>query len=265
MADIRSPEFWTLEKQILWDELHNLIMDTMLQGMSSAVPLLPAAIRPLIDFELANQFAIDFLQDYRINIVDGITDTTRNQTIRAFNTWITSGEHIDRLAERLAPTFGSARARRIAVTEVTRVYAAGNMAMWQSTGVVGGKKWQTVRDERVCPICGPLHQTTVAIDSPFTLSPQQVADSPQMRALLGDNYNPMNALVNAGRALRTFGGAQPHPPAHVSCRCWILPFVGLPLLEEAIGRELALDFFKKVKTDQYLRLIVDVGDMSWQK
>jgi len=46
--------------------------------------------------------------------------------------------------------FGRQRARRVAVTEVTRVYAAGNEEAWRATGYVTGKRWMTARDERVC-------------------------------------------------------------------------------------------------------------------
>lgn len=248
MATPIQAEFWALESQYFWEEMHNLIFDTMLQSMNNALPLMPAAIRPFVDWELANQAALDFIRDYRL-ILNGVTETTARQTIETINRWIRNGDPLKILVNELEPLYGRTRAQLIASTEVTRVYAAGNMAMWQSTGLVGGKKWQTARDERVCPICGPLHNQIVSIDEDFSLSPEQVATSPQMRAILGERYNEGLALQRAAKALAPFvNGNQQHPPAHPRCRCWLLPFVSLPMLEDRIGGILAGQFFADVKT-----------------
>jgi len=49
------------------------------------------------------------------------------------------------------------------------------------------KQWWTNNDDRVCPICGPLHEEVVDIDENFVS--------------LGVEYQ--------------------QPPAHVFCRCWM--------------------------------------------
>ena len=84
--------------------------------------------------------------------------------------------------------FSRTRAGMIAVTEVTRAYAAGNVAAWQASRVVQGKEWMTATDEVVCPICGPLRGQIARLNEPF-------------------------------------GGRIMNPPAHVNCRCWVVPVV----------------------------------------
>lgn len=59
------------------------------------------------------------------------------------------------------------------------------------------KVWLTADDERVCPICGPLHEQTTDILGPF-------------EALI-----PIQGGFSGARIL-------PHPPAHPQCRCVII-------------------------------------------
>jgi hypothetical protein len=70
--------------------------------------------------------------------------------------WIDNGETLPQLIERLVPLFGEKRAELIAVTEVTRAFAEGNMVAWRESGVIQKRRWNTANDELVCPICGPL-------------------------------------------------------------------------------------------------------------
>lgn len=78
--------------------------------------------------------------------------------------------------------FDDRRIDRVAITEVTGAISAGEQAL--AVRVAGGLTtiWQTERDDRVCPICGPLHGTD-------------------------ESY---------------FGPRVAAPPAHVNCRCWLI-------------------------------------------
>ena len=81
-----------------------------------------------------------------------------------------------------------ARAHRIAVTEITRVFSqadqlAGEAVAEEYPDVKVVKTWWTNNDALVCPICGPLHGVSVLVRDYFP----------------GD-----------------FEG----PPAHPNCRCW---------------------------------------------
>lgn len=99
------------------------------------------------------------------------------------------------LTRALERWFNAGRARRIAVTEATRIYSFGNREAWknsyrdrhfsQPTGIEA-MRWQTARDDLVCPICKPLNGKQVLLDHGFPVD----------------------------------GGI---PPAHPNCRCWLTP------------------------------------------
>jgi uncharacterized protein with gpF-like domain len=218
--DIRSSEFWRAEGLLLWEELRDLVMRGLLIGANGGRAALPASVQPLVNWDFYNRAAIRYLREYRFDQITGITETTRKQVIEAMEDWLRSGEHLDGLRDRLAPVFGKTRADMIAQTEVTRVVARGNIMLWESTGFVSGKRWMTARDERVCPICRPLHMQLVEIDKGWTFSAQDVADNEELRKALGG--------VTAITYL--------HPPAHVNCRCWMQPFVSEELVDEQVER-----------------------------
>jgi SPP1 gp7 family putative phage head morphogenesis protein len=69
------------------------------------------------------------------------------------------------LISRVERVWGGPRADVAAITEVTRLYAEGNRAAWAASGVVKALQWKTSQDERVCPVCGPLADTELAMDA----------------------------------------------------------------------------------------------------
>jgi len=99
------------------------------------------------------------------------------------------------LTRALERWFSPERARRIGVTEATRVYALGNREAWrnsfrdpefqQATGI-RAMGWQTARNGLVCATCRPLNGKQVLLDRGFPVD----------------------------------GGM---PPAHPFCRCWLTP------------------------------------------
>ena len=223
MPDPRTPEFWAKEGDELWSLIVQLAMQAMTGGAAGAVALLPEGPKQLFSWDIFNQDAIDFLRSYRLDVVDDISVTTQNQAVAAIEEWIKQGEHLDALEARLIPIFGPERAHRIAVTEVTRLYAAGNQVAWMGTGVVHGKVWQTSQDERVCLICKPLHNQVVELEASFSIPLDQMTPELARRALqLGDEFH------------------YAHPPAHVNCRCYLKPFVDEVQLQEDRQRRLGL-------------------------
>lgn len=86
------------------------------------------------------------------------------------------------------------RAERVAITEVTRAYAAANKESGKELqkefpGVRVIKQWFTNNDDLVCEICAPLDGMIVDIDDGFTTEDDKSEG-------LDD------------------------PPAHINCRCW---------------------------------------------
>lgn len=141
------------------------------------------------DWELANAEAAEWALRYGYELVRAIVKTTRKRLQREISNFITSGETLLQLRRRLEPVFGPVRAEAIAVTEVTRAYAEGNVASWRESGVIQKQEWRTANDELVCPICGAKAGQVYALDD------------------------------RAGT-----------PPAHVRCRCWVVPYVEVPKL-----------------------------------
>lgn len=245
-------DFWRNEQAELWQSMEGLTMAALLKGMDTAVTQLPLPLQGLVDWDFTNRAAIRFLEQYRLSTVAGISETTRLQTIEAIRQWMQSGDPLPSLVNRLTPIYGAKRAEAIAVTEVTRVFAEGNMILWEGTRVVSGKRWMTARDERVCPYCQPLDGQVVELRSDFKLSPQTMAMGDAMRGLMGDRWNPEAALMRANKMLGSVGTTAQSPPFHVRCRCWLQPFVSEELLRGQIGDMLANQFFAEVRQGKYM-------------
>lgn len=141
-------------------------------------------------WELANNAAADWALSYGYELVRGLLATTRDRLQREIAEYIRNSETIGQLMRRIAAggVFGEDRAMMIAVTEVTRAFAEGNLAAWRASGVIERRRWNSNNDELVCPVCGPLNGQVVGLDEPF-------------------------------------GDGVAAPPAHPRCRCWTTPVV----------------------------------------
>ena len=213
-----DPGFWNEEERRLWAELVPLITRVMLAGAESGISELPIEVSLLMNWEVFNQAAIEFLNEYRLTWVHGISETTRTQSMASIAAWIESGEPLPALTERLAMILGEGRASAVAVTEVTRVFAAGNQQAWESTGLVAGKQWRTARDGLVTPICRALEGQVANLDGLFVVPPEAMA------------------RADVRKMVAQFGSTFTHPPAHPNCRSWVVPVVSEELLIEQIDR-----------------------------
>lgn len=156
-------------------------------GMIGGVNLLQQMINVGVDYTLTNDRAYQAAADYAYDLVRNINDTSRDAITRAITSFVdTPGMTIGDIMDRLP--FGSVRAEKIAVTEVTRAYATGERIAGEDLqkefpNMKIGKTWYTNNDDRVCEVCGPLDGKTVGINEEFDSG---ISD----------------------------------PPAHVNCRCW---------------------------------------------
>lgn len=141
-------------------------------------------------WELANNaaaaWAITFGQTLAGMMLMTTTERIQNEIANYILNSETMGQLIQRI--RLGNVYSEERARQLAVTEVTRAFAEGNMAAWRAAGVIEKRRWNTNNDELVCPVCGPLAGQVRGLDDEF-------------------------------------GDGIPLPPAHPRCRCWITPVV----------------------------------------
>jgi SPP1 gp7 family putative phage head morphogenesis protein len=111
-----------------------------------------------------NRAAQLWARDYSFGVVRGINETTRRAISGVVQQYAsTPGMTIDDVARLLEPTFGKRRAQAIATTEITRAYSqAAQIAQQQmaAQGLQTTLQWVTWRDEKVCPVCSPLHGRT---------------------------------------------------------------------------------------------------------
>lgn len=215
-----STQFWQGENALLTEEMVEIAMLVLLAGAEGGIDSLPVHLRVLTNWNQLNEAVMWYLNhQYLIQDIPVITEATRRQVAPIIDRWIRSGEHLDTLKTQLEPLFGPVRASRIATTEVTRLYADGNLLAWQASGLVGAKMWMTAQDERVCPICGPLAGTIVEIDGDWSFSPSTLANNPQL-----------------AKALQSLGTPTLNrPPAHVNCRCYLQPVVLDALSDEELA------------------------------
>jgi SPP1 gp7 family putative phage head morphogenesis protein len=140
------------------------------------------------DYTLAHTQAARWASQYSYSLVRGINSTTTQRLQVAVEDWFRERTTLPDLVRELAPTFGRQRAKLIAQTETTRAAAEGSIAGYEESRVVQEWEWMTVRDERVCPTCGPLHGTRAPLRGTF----------------------PGGATI----------------PAHPGCRCFGRPVIG---------------------------------------
>lgn len=114
----------------------------------------------------------------------GVSATTKKALLDALKVARRDGLGAEYVASRIRPFFSAERARRIAVTEVSRYFAAGAMETYRRLGIEHWV-WQTVEDAGVCDQCEAL--AAQSQDDPFVV------------------------------------GADSEPPAHVLCRCFPRP------------------------------------------
>lgn len=258
MPNPLSDPFWAAENVALRAAIAEIAADVMLAAAGNAIAMLPAGAQILVDWTLINQDVMAYLNGrYLTDVIPVINGTTRRVLRPIIQDWINSGEPLAALEKRLVPLFGSVRAAALSVTEVTRLYSAGNMLAWGSTGMVAGKRWYTVRDSLVCPLCGPLHGQIVELSAEYVQTAEQIANSSQLQRIVGND--PTRLLARANTLLRGAGAGVIGPPRHTRCRCYLLPVLSEELIREQIAGALASGFFAKVGRPELLNALIREG------
>ncbi len=171
------------------DEFEAAILRLILYGMNQGIDMFGQSVNIGLDYTLVNKRVLEKAKKYAYDLIRGIDETSLSVVRSAVEQFISvPGFTMGDLANLLEPSFGEVRARKIAVTEVTRAYAqgqkeAGGELKKQFPGVKVTKEWFTNEDDRVCEMCGPLNGMEVELDA-------------------------------------LFAGEISDPPAHITCRCW---------------------------------------------
>ena len=193
-------EFWELEREILYLLLSELLIDVAFLGVADGAAYLAAGS---VDISVVNSTVAAWAKIHAGELVRGIVDNTRRDLADGIARWIDTNGSLPELIEWVQTSFdfGEGRGRMIAVTEVTRAYAHGNIEAWKNSGAVKGKRWLTANDDLVCEFCGPLNGMKVGLHDAF------------VNEETGTQYNS--------------------PPAHPNCRCAVYPVVIMPESDES--------------------------------
>ena len=152
--------FWDDEFIELWNVFGEYFTAIIMHAVDGGLSLLVGTgLSQTINRDVINTRIIDILRRYRDNWLYLIEDTSRKFIQAKVSEWLQSGRPlqslINSLLEDTSSMFNEVRARRIAVTEVTRLYAMGNQIAWEQAGYIDKYRWNTANDELVCEICGP--------------------------------------------------------------------------------------------------------------
>lgn len=149
----RPPElmyFEELRPEPVVATLTAIAMDAVWKSWTAATPLPPP---PSLWTRVA-----DWARLNSGRLVKGVDDITRSQLVMYVQSYVTEGWTLKDLVEAVATIWGPERAQRIAVTEVTRAYAAAKYQVAEEMEQMGLPQvivWQTEKDELVCEICAP--------------------------------------------------------------------------------------------------------------
>ena len=171
----------------------------LLKNTRNGVLLFGAATGITIDYTMTNLEAAEWARKYAGQLIREIDDYSLEVVRKALAYFVeTPGVTMGDLVDLLP--FNEKRAEMIAVTEVTRTYAEGQMMAGremraQFPEVQVKKQWFTNNDDLVCDICGPLDGEEVNFEDGFG--------------------------VESGEA------GLMEPPAHPRCRCWMSTYTAL--------------------------------------
>lgn len=118
-----------------------------------------AAVR----WDLVNARAQAWARGYSFELVRGITDTSRARLQQMVSQFAARPEmDLRGLGAEIGTVFGRGRGDMIAVTEVTRASAQGELGLFDEIRRDNPQAdlvqvWLTSVDERVCAVCGPRH------------------------------------------------------------------------------------------------------------
>jgi hypothetical protein len=136
-AAVDNLPWWQTHEAAMVDELaHNLGQVARLGAVAGREAI--GAPRLGVNWGLVNRQAADWAEQHAAELVRQVEPATRLALRQAVADWSASGQPLGALAERIrdlsdpvtGQVFGPARARRIAQTESTSAYAAGNVLAW---------------------------------------------------------------------------------------------------------------------------------------
>jgi hypothetical protein len=150
-----------------------------------------------VNMDWVNQAVLDFTRTYANDWWMELAKVTRDGLRKAIVAWQETGlgeQGLQDLVNSITPLFGEDRARRIAITETTKIFDEGNKLAHISAGIKY-EQWQTAEDEFTCPVCSGLNEQYFPTES----GPRPVVDT-HPNCLLPDNEILISNLIAGSRA-----------------------------------------------------------------
>lgn len=159
---IEQGELLTQER---WDALvTQALMAALRDAALEAAQAQAALIGVLADEGRLSAALTQWAMHHTQYLVDDLMWTTTRELVEQVVAQWRATPNADRavLIEMLAPVFGQRRAETVAITAATEAATAGARTyrdmLQREYGLEYELVWYTAADERVCPICGALHQ-----------------------------------------------------------------------------------------------------------
>ncbi len=165
-GEVPDENFWQAELALLVTFLGLFLIRWAEQGVTNAAIRLEQVRLGVGD--QVNAEAERWANRHALRLARGLNKTTRDAAKQRIAVWFRSGANrdalVDSLNEIISPRW---RAEMIAQTEITRALGEASRIVAKRTPGVETMVWWTRRDERVCPICAPLHGKRVGKDGTF--------------------------------------------------------------------------------------------------
>lgn len=157
LKDIRD----VLNDEDFWAEMRALVLAGALASARKLVIEGATAAESagvIFDFDAVHREAVAVTRRWSDDWWKKLDKTTRAGLREAILTWEEVGlgkRGLPDLIDAIEPLFGKMRAKRIAVTEATRLFAEGEKLAVRDDIALGGLIFSTAEDEKVCIICRP--------------------------------------------------------------------------------------------------------------
>jgi len=178
-----------------------------------------------ISWDLSSQDTLAWLENYAFTFAEQISMSTAEGVRQLVMQAQLEGWGVGKLADELQALYGGwskDRALTIARTETIRSSNAGAEESYRQAGVER-KEWYTALDERVCPFCGEMHGSVIAIGTNyFGKGDTMVVELPDdALAILPEGAEQKGRLLTMVMGYSDVG----YPPLHPKCRCTLLPVI----------------------------------------
>lgn len=151
-----APDYWSTLSSAIESMMRDKLQDVYI---AAAEQFMDASSYAMSD-DVLRASARAWANQAAMNLVTQMNETSRRQVTDAVDKFFSQSMNNQELRNNLERIFSPRRAELAAITEVTRAAAAGAERVadeLRQQGVRLVAVWETLVDERVCPLCGPRH------------------------------------------------------------------------------------------------------------